>query len=80
MTAAGFLAWADRRQFISVRALCVYVTLLTTYYAFDWAAHYAYAIIGRPGLEVAAVIAAVTAPVTALQALVFKWYSESRGG
>lgn len=57
----------------------MYVTLINTYLAFDWAAHYAYAIIGKPGLDVAAVIAAVTAPVTAMQAFVFKWYTESRG-
>ncbi len=73
------LAWADRRQFVSVRALAMYVTLVITWVAFDWAGHYAYEVVGRPGLEIAAIIAAVTAPVTALQAFVFKWYSESRG-
>ncbi len=73
------LAWADRRQFVSVRSLVMYITLLNTWYAFDWAAHFAYAVVGRPGIEVAAIIAAVTAPITALQAFVFKFYSESRG-
>lgn len=79
MTVDRFLAWMDRRQFISVRALVMYVTLINTYYAFDWAARFAYTALGHSDLEIAAIIAAVTAPITAMQAFVFKWYSESRG-
>ncbi len=73
-----FLEWADRRQFLSVRALCMYVTLGGTTLSFHWAGQYAYYASTNPGLETAAVIAAVTAPITALQLFVFKWYSESR--
>lgn len=76
----GFLAWADRRNFISVRAGTLYATLWMTWTAFDWAGHFAYAVIGRPGLEVAAIIGAVTVPITALQTFTFKWYLNSSRG
>jgi len=80
MTLDRFLCWADKRQFLSVRALCMYVTLGGTTLSFHWAGQYAYVAMNSPGLETAAVIAAVTAPITALQLFVFKWYSESRAG
>lgn len=57
----------------------MYVTLTTTWYAFQWAAEFAITVVNRPGLEIAAIIVAVTAPVSALQSFVFRWYSESRG-
>lgn len=77
----NFTQWADRRQFLSVRALVMYVTLTDTWYAFDWAARFAYvaSTAQMDGIHVAAIIAAVTAPISALQAFVFKWYTETRG-
>lgn len=78
MTLDRFLVWADKRHFVSVRAAVLYVTLWMTWRAFTWAAEFAYAITGRPGLDIAAIIGAVTVPITALQGFVFKWYMEAK--
>lgn len=72
-----FLLWADSRHFISVRALTLYITLWMTWRAFDWAAMYAHAS-KLDGLGMAAVIAAVTAPISALQVFVFRSYMEGK--
>ena len=77
MSAPGFIGWADRHSFISVRAFTLYVTLWMTWEAFQWATHYAVAA-RLDGLGTAAVIAAVTAPISALQGFIFKIYAESR--
>lgn len=74
---AEFIAWVDRRSFISVRAFTLYVTLWMTWEAFRWAAEYAFAS-RLDGLTIAAVIAAVTAPISVLQGFVFKVYAENR--
>jgi hypothetical protein len=51
-----------------------------TWRSFTWAADYANHLSLTPGigLEAAAIIAAVTAPIAALQASVFKIYSDGR--
>jgi hypothetical protein len=51
-----------------------------TWRVFTWAAGYAESITLTPGLglEAAAIISAVTAPITALQVWVFKIYSDGR--
>jgi len=77
--ARGFLAWADRRHFISVRALSLYVTLWMTWDSYTWAAGFA-EMTKLDAVGAAAVIAAVTIPVSALQAFVFKWYMDAKGG
>lgn len=74
----GFLSWVDRRHFISVRALTLYVTLWMTWEVTAWAFRFATATM-LPGMEVAAIIAAVTAPVCALQGFVFKFYMDAKG-
>jgi len=48
-----------------------------TFTATEWAQHFA-DISNRPGMEVAAIIAAATAPLMALQAAAFKHYLDSR--
>jgi hypothetical protein len=48
-----------------------------TYEAFHWAGQFAFAT-DKQGIEVAAIIGAVTAPIALLQSAVFKVYSESR--
>jgi hypothetical protein len=69
--------WIDQRDidkhFVSLLILggTVHVTL--------WAMHYAENG-NRPGLEVAAIIAAVSAPYMALQAAALKFYFASRTG
>lgn len=77
MTPERFLAWADQRSFVSVRAFTLYVTLWMTWEAFQWAAQYAYAT-QLDGLGTAAVVAAVTAPISVLQGFIFKVYAESK--
>lgn len=56
------------------RSTVLFVTLWMTWRAFDWAAAYASATSLTSGLEAAAIIAAVTAPITYLQTAVFKAY------
>ncbi len=74
-----FLMWADRRHLVSVRAFSLYVTLWMTWDSYKWAAGYATST-KLEAMDIAAVIAAVTIPVSALQAFVFKWYMESKKG
>ncbi len=78
MSPDRFLAWADRRHFVSVRAIVLYVTLWMTWRAFTWAAEFAYATTGKPGLDIAAIIGAVTVPITALQSFTFRWFMEAK--
>lgn len=72
-----FLSWADRRHLVSVRAFSLYMTLWLTHDSYTWASEFAY----LPGVDhvaKAAIIAAVTAPVSVLQGYVFKWYMEAK--
>lgn len=76
-----FCAW-ERRLGLR-RTAVLFVTLWMTWRAFDWAAAYASALIAVGGddkwVAAAAMIAAVTAPISALQAAVFKAYISSKG-
>lgn len=58
------------------RSAVLAVTVWMTWRAFEWAAVYATS--AKVGLEAAAIIAAVTAPITYLQAAVFKTYIEGK--
>ncbi len=71
------MAWLERKNFISVHALTLYLTLWMTWRAFLWASEYAFATT-LDGIGTAAVIAACTAPISAVQVFVFRTYSESR--
>lgn len=62
------------------RSTVLFVTLWMTWRAFEWAATYASATSLTSGLEAAAIIAAVTAPVTYLQTAVFKAYISAKEG
>ena len=44
----------------------------------DWAMHYAASHADKPGIEIAAIIAAVSTPYMALQAAALKYYFEAR--
>lgn len=65
-----FLAWIDRRNFVSIRGFVLYSTVALTWYAtvesikFATTSHF-------DGVGTAAVIAAFTAPLAAMQAHVF---------
>jgi len=72
---SAFWDWIDERAII--RRVVLFVTLWMTWRAFTWAAEFS-AITEKAGMDVAAIIAAVTAPITYLQAAVFKTYSEGR--
>jgi hypothetical protein len=67
--------WIDNRSVI--RRVVLFVTLWMTWMAFDWAANFAITTT-KTGIDTAAIIAAVTAPISALQGFIFKVYSDSR--
>lgn len=67
--------WIDNRSVI--RRAVLFVTLWMTWMAFDWAASFAITTT-KTGIDTAAIIAAVTAPISALQGFIFKVYSDSR--
>lgn len=73
----NFWAWLERRNFISVRSGTLYITVWLTWESFKWAAGFANST-DKAGVEVAAIIAAVTAPISMLQGYVFNVYSKSR--
>lgn len=73
----SLLAWMDRRHFVSVRAATLYVTLWMTWRAFLWASEFSL-VSKLDGIGTAAVIAAVTAPISALQGFIFKSYMEGK--
>lgn len=74
----AFLKWVDQRHFVSIRALVLYATLWMTYLVTQWAFGFAKSYAAGDGVGLAAVIGAVTAPVCALQAFVFKSYMDSK--
>lgn len=67
--------WIDHRYI--VRRATLFATVWMTWRSFAWAAAFAEAT-DKTGIEVGAIIAAVTAPVAALQGYVFKLYAEHR--
>ena len=77
MTIDRVLAWLEKKNFVSVHALTLYITVWMSWEAFLRMSAYALAS-KLDGIGTAAVIAAITAPITALQVFVFRIYSESR--
>jgi hypothetical protein len=61
------------KHVVSIAVL--YGTIIITRWAMDYAENG-----DRPGLEVAAIVAAVGAPYMALQAAAIKWYFDARAG
>jgi hypothetical protein len=78
----GFVILQDilewERKLAIRRSTVLFVTLWMTYRAFEWAAGYANSTSLTSGLEAAAIIAAVTAPITYLQTAVFKAYISAK--
>lgn len=70
-----FWDWIDTRSI--VRRITLFVTLWMTWESFMWAAQFAETT-DKAGLEAAAIIAAVTAPIAALQGFIFNTYSNAR--
>ena len=74
------LIWEDRLAIR--RSIVLFITLWMTWRAFTWAALYATQVslagTSESILAAAAMIAAVTAPITYLQTAVFKSYIESK--
>jgi hypothetical protein len=71
-----FWDWIDKRAII--RRVVLFVTLWMTWRAFAWAADFASSLPDKSGVDMAAIIAAVTAPITYLQASVFSTYAAGR--
>lgn len=65
-------------QYQVTRKVVLFLTMWLTWIVSDWAMWFA---VGnaRDGMEIAAIIAAVTAPVVALGGYVFKVYADSKG-
>jgi len=72
---ADFWDWIDNRD-IDKHVVSVFI-MYGTYYITNWAMGYAEKG-DRPGLEVAAIIAAVFGPYMALQAAAIAWYFRAR--
>lgn len=70
-----FWDWIDKRGV--VRRVVLGIAVWMTWRATVWATAFAQAS-DKPGIEVAAIIAAATAPLTLFTAAVFKAYVESR--
>jgi hypothetical protein len=70
---SAFFSWLDRRHFVSVRAGMQYAVAAMTWQVTVWAFEFARTS-PLPGLEVAAVLAAVTVPFCGLQAAIFSQY------
>lgn len=68
--------WVDRRD-ADKHAVSI-VILSGTYVLTQWAMRFAEANSSKSGTEIAAIIAAVTAPYLAVQAAAIKFYFESR--
>lgn len=72
---SSVLAW--ERKLAIRRSVVLFVTLWMTWRAFEWATLYAVST-SLDGLGAAAMIAAVTAPVTYLQKVVFEAYISAK--
>lgn len=74
-----FLAWCDRRNFISVRSIVLGITIWMTWRVTVWAISFSnlWLLADKDGLQTAAVVAAITAPFAALQGFAFKFYVDS---
>jgi hypothetical protein len=71
----AFWDFVDRRAI--VRRIAFFVTLVMSWESFVWARDFA-TTTAKTGAEVGLIIAAVTAPVAALQGFVLKVYSDAR--
>lgn len=71
MTCSDIMQW--ERKLAIRRSIVLFVTLWMTYKAFDWAAVYAGSL-DTVDASAALIIAAVTAPITYLQKVVFDAY------
>lgn len=71
----GIIAWEQKLAIR--RSVVLFVTLWMTFRAFEWAAHYATTHSGD-ALGAAAIIAAVTAPISYLQKVVFEAYISAK--
>lgn len=67
--------WIDR--YLVIRRAVLLAALWMTVEVVHWGMHYA-STTQIPGLEAAAVLTAVQAPVVAFGGYVFKWYVESK--
>lgn len=71
----SLLNFIDNR--VIVRRVVLFFTLYLTWECYRWASEFA-TYTTRTGLDVAAIVAAVTAPVSALQGWAFKVYSDTK--
>lgn len=77
LRASQFWDWIDQRQIdaMLVSLAVLYGTTRILEWSFQFASH-----ADRPGMEVAAIIAAVATPYSALQAAAIKFFFDARKG
>lgn len=70
------LAWADKRNLVSVRSAVIYASLWMTWTAILWATEFAdkWLASGKSGSDVALVVGAVMVPLAAVQKYAFTDY------
>lgn len=73
----AFIEWFKEKNFVSVHAGALYLTLYMTWDAYKWAADFAIHT-DKPAADISLIIAAVTVPLSTLQGFIFKVYSDSR--
>jgi len=72
------LEWMERKNILSVRSAMLYISVWMTYDATHWGAQFAETTKLTNGTDIALIIAAATAPITAFTTFVYKFYSDSR--
>lgn len=72
-----------QKNFVSVRTACLFASVIFTGWSFLWADNFAYAWLekgGTDGAQLALIIGAVTAPVSAMTRYIYGDYTKSRSG
>lgn len=72
-----FIVWLDRRHIVSVRSFTIYATVWMTWEATRQAWLFV-AFSQFDGMGTAAIVAAIMAPISALQAIVFQQYMSEK--
>jgi len=72
----AFFEWLDKNH-ITHRAMVLYAFWFT-FYIMAWCKNFAESKQGMDGMEIAAIISAITAPVAALNGWIFKVYSDRK--
>lgn len=76
LRAGQFWDFIDQRDID--KHLIAWATFYITYFLLNWVLNFVWVYPDKPGLEVAAIVAAVLMPWTPVQGAVIKWYFAAR--